>query len=95
MTADCTQPTSVWIFSGAQANFPSGVFHTREQAQQWIERHGLTGTLTEYPVGEGVYEWAIAKGAFEPKRPEHHQARFIERFSSASLAHEHYEDGRR
>jgi hypothetical protein len=83
---------TVWVFNGG-GNFPSAVFSTRARAESWIAEHRLTGCLTKYPVDVGVYEWAIACGAFKPNRPDHSEPRFIGRFSSASLEHYHYTDG--
>ena len=53
--------TSVWVFVGEGASLPSGVFASSEAAALWIARHGLTGLLTEYPLGEGAYDWAVAQ----------------------------------
>ena len=88
-----SQPT-VWVFCGAKAAFPAGIFHSKIEAESWIQRNRLTGTLTEYPVGVGVYDWAIQNGLFNPTKPEHSEPQFIQRFSSASQHHAHYEDGK-
>jgi hypothetical protein len=85
--------TSVFVFNGARAAFPSAVFPDRESATNWISVHGLSGTLTEYPLGEGVYHWAIKAGHFTPKRPDQEAPSFIERFTSASQWHEHFVNG--
>jgi hypothetical protein len=37
---------TVWVFNGARSSFPSGVFETREEADTWIRKWRLTGTLT-------------------------------------------------
>lgn len=84
---------SVWVFSGVGGTFPAAVFSDRAKANAWVARHRLSGVLTAYPVDEPIYDWAIARGVFEPKRPDQSQAQFIQRFSSASLEHDHYEDG--
>jgi hypothetical protein len=84
----------VWVFCGDKGRFPSGVFVTREQAEQWIGAHGLSGALTAYPLGEGVYDWAIANGCFNAKREDQRRPEFIQNFSSGSLEHYHYENGR-
>jgi hypothetical protein len=84
---------SVWVFNGVKSNFPSGVFTTRELAEQWIRKNSLTGTLTRYPLDVGVYEWSLLNGGFTPKREEQKTPLFIGRFSSASQEHYHYEDG--
>jgi hypothetical protein len=85
----------VWVFNGARASFPSGIFTDLDRAERWIGEHGLTGTLTAYPLDTGVYEWAIAKGVFRPRKPQDASPEFIGRFTSASMEHHHYEDGRR
>ena len=83
----------MWVFNGASATFPSGVFSSREKAEAWIQLHGLTGVLTRYPIDIGVYEWTIEVGAFKPKRDDQTTPQFIQRFSSASQEHYHYENG--
>lgn len=83
---------AVWVFNGG-GNFPSAVFSTRERAEVWIAERGLSGTLTRYPVDVPVYDWAVASGAFKPRRPDQSEPRFIGAFSSASQEHYHYTDG--
>ena len=83
----------VWVFNGARSTFPSGVFVERTDAEAWIKKHKLSGTLTLYPLNTGVYEWKIATGSWKPTKEEHFSPQFIERFSSASQEHYHYEDG--
>lgn len=84
---------SVWAFNGARSTFPSGIFLSREAAEEWIRQHALTGTLTQYPLNVGMYEFAISAGRFSPKKPEHTTSDFIGRFSGGGLDHFHYEDG--
>ena len=84
--------SDVWVFNGRGGRFPSGVFATRGAAEEWISKHQLSGTLTRYPVGIGVYDWAIANGQFKPKKPEHRQAEFIGKFTSAGMEHYHFDD---
>jgi hypothetical protein len=83
----------VWVFNGARASFPSGIFTDLDRAERWIGEHVLTGTLTAYPLDTAVYEWAIAKGFFRPRKPLEASPEFIGRFTSASMEHHHYEDG--
>lgn len=83
----------VWIFNGPNSSFPSGVFTQRETAERWIREHGLSGVLTAYPVDVGTYDWAVSEGYFKPKREDQRGAEFIQRFSSASQEHYHYENG--
>ncbi len=80
---------SVWVFNGG-GQFPSGVFTSRELAEAWIAEHRLIGILTNYPLDVGLYDWAIARGTFKPKRPEHSEPAFIGRFNSARQDHRHY-----
>ena len=83
----------IWIFNGPKSQFPSGVFTQREDAESWIRQHGLSGTLTAYPVDVGTYDWAVSVGYFTPKREDQRSSEFIQRFSSASQEHYHYEHG--
>jgi hypothetical protein len=85
--------TIVWIFNEVRSTFPSGVFTQREAAESWIREHGLSGTLTAYPVDIGTYDWAVRIGHFSPKGDDQRSAEFIQRFSSASQEHYHYEHG--
>lgn len=85
--------STVWVFCGPRAAFPSGVFRTKADAEAWIRAQRLSGTLTEYPVGVGAYEWAVSEGAFRPSTPEQRAPAFIQSFSSAAQPHQHYENG--
>lgn len=85
---------SVWVFNGEGAQFPAGVFSSRDKAVAWIQRHGLTGLLTQYPLDEGVYDWAVREAVFRPKSEKHTSATFVQRFTSASQAHFHFEHGK-
>jgi hypothetical protein len=88
-----SEPTSVWVFNGPRSTFPSAIFSRKELADEWIKKNRLTGTLTAYPIDVAVYDWAISKGYFEPKKDEERSPAFIEKFSSGSQEHYHYEDG--
>ena len=83
----------IWIFNGPKSPFPPGVFTQREAAESWIAQHGLSGTLTAYPVDVGTYDWAVRIGHFTPKRDDQRTAEFMQRFSSATQEHDHYEQG--
>ncbi len=85
--------SKVWIFVAPKATFPSGVFRSLEQADDWIVKNRLSGVLTEYPVGVGVYNWAVDRGVFKPKPEKVIDGTFIGRFTSAAMPHFHYEDG--
>lgn len=84
---------AVWVFHGASAPFSSGVFTSKQAADQWIARHQLSGMLTKYPLDTGVYDWAIAEGLFQPRQDYQTGAKFVGRFTSASQEHYHYEAG--
>lgn len=82
----------VWVFNGG-GSFPSGVFTSIEVAEAWIGANRLTGALTAYPLNTGIYDWAVTRGYFTPKRENQRSPGFIGRFSSGALEHHHYEDG--
>lgn len=84
---------AVWVFNGEGARFPGAIFLERELAEKWIKLHKLTGILTLYPLNEGVYDWSVSNGQFAPKNEEQKASAFIQRFTSASQEHYHYEDG--
>lgn len=86
---------SVWVFNGPKAGFPSGIFSSLEQAESWIGRHCLTGTLTSYPVDQGVYDWAKSNGLFTPHTAKEATPEFVAAFTTASMSHYHYENGTR
>ena len=92
--ADMSDVTTVWVFNGARSNFPSAIFSTRVDAEAWIDRFKLTGTLTRYPVDTSAYEWAVERGYFSVTKDEHRSPLFIGKFSSGSQEHYHYEDGK-
>jgi hypothetical protein len=89
------QEPSVWVFMGEGATHPSAVFSSEQSAEAWIAKHFLSGVLTAYPIDRPIYELAVESGWFKPKSAEHRSSRFIQRFTSASQAHAHYEAGKR
>lgn len=84
--------TSVWIFHGRGAHFASGVFADKDSGMAWVARHGVTGILTEYPVGHGTYDFAVADGGFTPSLPEHGTPAHVALFLPGG-DHEHVRDG--
>src|SRR5262245_41023390 len=84
----------VWVLKGEGGLFASAVCSSVEKADAWIARHELSGVLTWYPIDVPVYEWVIAKGWWQPKKAHQTEPTFIQRFSSASAEHYHYENGR-
>ena len=87
---DATQLQNAWVFNGAKSTFPSGVFTSRENAEAWINKHNLEGTLTLYPLDRSAYDYAVDHGWFDPKSPHHKSPEFIQGFTSASQEHYHY-----
>jgi hypothetical protein len=89
MLEGAVSETHVWVFNGG-GTFPAGVFSTRERAEAWIRQHQLEGTLTAYPLDEGVWDWAVSRGYFDVKRDDQRTARFIARFTSSAQEHVHF-----
>lgn len=90
-----TEPAiTFWIFNGERSPLPSGVFSDLDQAEAWIAHQRLSGILSQYPVGTGVYEWAISQDHFTPERDDQKTPEFIAKFSCASLEHFHYLNGK-
>jgi hypothetical protein len=84
----------VYVFNNPnKSKFPSAVFSTKENAEQWIKKNLLSGVLTKYPMDIGIYEWAIQNEFFIKKDNQDISPDFIAGFSSASQEHYHYEDG--
>lgn len=81
----------IWVFHGEGGRFSSAVFSCKEKAEAWIVKHGLSGVLTKMPIDQSVYDWAVAQDVFRPKRADQTTASFIQKFSSASLEHYHYD----
>lgn len=71
----------VWIFHGDGAPFASAVFHNKTTALTWIAHHHVTGILSQYPLGDGCYDIAVAEGRFTPTKPHHGNPQHIARFS--------------
>lgn len=82
----------IWVFHGAGGKFASAVFDVKEKAEAWIENNNLEGILTVYPLNYGVYDWALENEYFSPKNLAQSSPEFIQRFSSASLEHYHYDN---
>ena len=83
-----------WLFNSQGRGFPSAVFQDQQLAIEWIAKHKLTGISTCYPLNIGVYDWAIENKLFKPKDEEHYTPEFIGRFTSASMEHDHFEEGK-
>jgi hypothetical protein len=85
---------TVWVFNGEQSSLPAGVFATKAAAEEWIRRHRLSGTLSEFPLDVGAYDHAIEAALWMPKKPHESTAAFIASFSPR-MQHEHWQDGER
>ena len=81
-------PDSVWIFVGAKARFPSGVFANVADAEKWIAEHRLTGVLTEYRVGVGAFDQALREGTFEPRDEREKSPEFIEAHAPSKVEYD-------
>lgn len=86
--------STVYLFHSLNnSRFCGAVFSEIAIAEKWILKHKLTGLLTEYPVDNGVYDWAIEKHLLTVKKDKESSPEFIGGFSTASQQHFHYEDG--
>jgi hypothetical protein len=86
---------AIWIFHGSGGRFASGAFSDFNKAEAWIYKYKLSGLLTAYPIDVGVYDWAIEYNLFEVKKSHENSSEFIQKFTSASMDHFHFEDGKR
>lgn len=85
--------SKIYVFNGNSAAFPSAIFSSYEKAEQWIQLHQLSGTLTVYPLDISAYDWAVEKQYFKPKSEKDKSAIFMSKFSSAYQEHWHFIDG--
>ena len=83
----------VFVFHASGAQFSGGVFSTKILAEEWISENKLSGLLTSFPLDNGAYNWAVEKEYFTPKKEHHYSPDFIGGFTSASMEHNHYENG--
>ncbi len=79
----------MWVLN-CGGNFPTGIFDSKEKAEEIIKKYDLKGTLTKYPINTTVYDWTIENDYFKPKNELHYKADFIGSFSSAYQEHYHY-----
>jgi hypothetical protein len=84
---------TVWIFHGERARFAAGVFRSESEGLAWAAQHGVSGILTEYPVGDGCYDIAVRDEHFTPSKPHHGSVEQIEAFSPGWTRHVHITDG--
>ncbi len=48
----------MWVLN-CGGNFPTGIFDSKEKAEEIIKKYDLKGTLTKYPINTTVYDWTI------------------------------------
>ena len=85
--------SSIYIFTSKSMGLPSGVFTSFDLASQWIQKNYLSGILTEYPVDQSCYDWAIERGYFKEKSAIDRSPTFMEKFVSAYQQNWHFEHG--
>ncbi|MFC6052877.1 hypothetical protein A6M14_02530 [Acinetobacter sp. Ac_877] len=85
--------TSVYLFTSKSMGLPSAVFTSYELASTWIKNNYLSGILTEYPLDQSCYDWAIEGGYFKEKSAIDRAPTFIEKFVSAYQQNWHFEHG--
>lgn len=86
----------VWVFNATAGGFASGIFTSKQLAEDWILTHRLSGLLTAYPLDEGCFDWATRHKLVTGRARERgDDPRFVGAFTSAAQDHEHYEDGQR
>lgn len=73
--------------------FFGGVFLVLQKAEEWIALHRLSGILTQYPLNQGSFDWALKRGWVPESKREANDSYFIDFFTSASYEHFFYEDG--
>jgi hypothetical protein len=83
----------IYVFTGEGGSFPGGVFSERQIAVDWIKKYSLSGVLSNYPIDIGLYDWAIENKYFEVKKENQKEAKFIGKFTCASVEHLHFENG--
>ena len=83
----------VFVFVGEESTLPSAIFLDLNSINRWIASNLLSGSVHKLPINISLYDWTIMKGYFEPKKGYQKEARFIQRFTSASVEHWHYENG--
>lgn len=73
-------PEDMWVLQDAETLHVTGVFTSLEAAQQTVEKHGVSGYVTWYPVNQLPYQWAQEQGFMHMVKPQHKTAQFIQNF---------------
>ena len=79
----------MWVLN-CGGYFPCGVFDSKEAAEKAIEKYGLTGTLTQYPINMLVYDWAFENGYLNRNKSEE-TPEFVGKYTTAYQDHYHYD----
>lgn len=82
----------VYVFVGEKAFIPAAIFSSFDDADQWIRKNKLNGSLNKMPLNISVYDWAIENDFFTPTKDYQKGSKFIQSFTSASMDHWHYDD---
>lgn len=82
----------IWVIQSNSDRNIIGCFIQKELAEQFIQQHQLQCSLVQMPIDISVYDWVIQKGYWQPKSDLQKSAKFIEKFSSAYLKHEHFKE---
>jgi len=87
----------IWVFTGEGGVLPSGAFTSSAEAEEWIIKHKLSGSLREMPLGKGIFEWALEKNftnmSEEEIEAKSKDPKFIQTFVTHSLEARIYENG--
>lgn len=86
-----TKRNRAWVFQGEASSHASAIYTDFETAVKWILDARLSGVLTEYPVDEGVYDWAVSHDYYRRKGDD--EPSFVGSFTSANQRHIHFEGG--
>lgn len=89
----------IWVFIGETARTPGGLFREISDAEDWILKHELSGSLTALPVDAGVFDWSLENDVLGLKpdkvSKKSKDPLFVAACFPASLDHYHYEAGSR
>lgn len=82
----------VWTFHAEASRFPSGVWTSKSQAEQWIAEVSASGLLSAYALNESAWDANVRLGALKAESPARHTAEFKRKFTTP-IDHFHYHDG--
>lgn len=79
----------VWVFQRSRGNFPSGVWSSKEKAENWIHQTQAEGTLSGYVLDESAYDSCVRLGHLNTDNPNRLTREFQRDFTTA-VDHAHY-----